>query len=58
MVSSSWAYPSQAESWCGRLVRRPNVSLIWQQTQIAEMALDLGSQSKKEVSALTLNIPM
>src|SRR5665213_968438 len=41
MVSSSRACPPQAESWCGRLARRPNVRLIWQATQIAEPARTL-----------------
>src|SRR5207245_5414459 len=41
MVSASRACPPQAESWCGRLARRPNVSLIWQATQIAELARPL-----------------
>src|SRR5438046_2563059 len=41
MVSSSRACPSQAESWCSRPVRRPNVSLIWHATQIAEPARPL-----------------
>jgi len=41
MVPSSRAYPSQAESWCGRLARRPNVSLIWPATQIAKPARTL-----------------
>src|SRR5665213_3560650 len=41
MVSFSRACPPQAESWCGRLARRPNVSLIWQATQIAEPARTL-----------------
>src|SRR6266702_8218574 len=41
MASSSRACPPQAESWCSRLVRRPNVSLIWQATQIVEPARPL-----------------
>src|SRR5436309_11969774 len=41
MASSSRACPPQAESWCSRLARRPNVSLIWQATQIAEPARTL-----------------
>src|SRR5665213_3695255 len=38
MVPSSRACPPQAELWCGRFARRPNVSLIWQATQIVEPA--------------------
>jgi hypothetical protein len=34
MVSSPRACPPQAECWCCRLARRPNVSLIWQQTRL------------------------
>jgi transposase len=41
MASSSRACPPQAESWCSRLARRPNVSLIWQATQVAEPARTL-----------------
>ena len=41
MASSSRACPPQAEFWCSRLARRPNVSLIWQATQIAEPARTL-----------------
>ena len=45
MVPSSRAYPSQAESWCSRLERRPNVSLIWQANQILETGSNLRSQT-------------
>src|SRR5882724_13100932 len=41
MASSSRACPPQAESWCSRLALRPNVSLIWQATQIVEPARPL-----------------
>src|SRR5712691_10124796 len=29
------------QPWCSRLARRPNVSLVWQATQIAELARTL-----------------
>src|SRR5258708_1351647 len=39
------ACPPQAELWCSRVRRRPNVSLIWHNTQIAETGSDLGSST-------------
>jgi hypothetical protein len=40
-ASSFRACPPQAELWCSRFARRPNVSLIWQATQIVKPARTL-----------------
>jgi len=51
MASSSRACPPQAEYWCSRLARRPNVSLIWHANQIAKTGSNLGSPTIRSYPA-------